>query len=199
LAGIICDATVRFQMHYHKEPGPGTGVWDETIAAIKFWEPGAKIDHVLQIEPLGHFAFKIPPGAPDYTVSAQYQFRNDATILAINPHMHLRGKAAKYTAFLPGGGEEAVLDVPKYDFNWQTTYELTEPKRLPKGTTLLYSTTYDNSSQNKSNPDPNIEVRWGEQTWEEMIYGDVRFRYTDEVASVVPTAAKPAQTSRNEQ
>jgi hypothetical protein len=77
------------------------------------------------------------------------------------------------------------LSVPKYDFNWQTTYEFTEPKMIPKGTKLTYSTTYDNSSLNKANPDPNIEVHWGEQTWEEMIYGDVRFRYLDETADSV--------------
>jgi len=64
---------------------------------------------------------------------------------------------------------------------WQTTYELAEPKLLPKGTKLIYNPAYDNSTQNKENPDPSIEVHWGEQTWQEMIYGSVRFRYADEV------------------
>ena len=73
-----------------------------------------------------------------------------------------------------------LLSVPNYDFNWQTTYELTTPKLLPAGTKVTHSTTCDNSSQNKANPDPNREVPWGQQTWDEMLYGVVRFRYDDD-------------------
>jgi hypothetical protein len=69
------------------------------------------------------------------------------------------------------------------DFNWQKTYRLATPKLIPKGTKLTHSTTYDNSALNLANPDPLIVVHWGEQTWEEMLYGSVAYRYADEASS----------------
>lgn len=166
---------VRFQMHYHKEKGAGTGVWDESVAAIKFWEPGAKIDHVMNVEPIGNFGFKIPAGSPDYSVSAQYVFKQDGTILAINPHMHLRGKAAKYTATYPDGREEVILDVPRYDFNWQHTYYFAQPLHVPKGTKIKTQYWWDNSAANPANPDPTVDVKWGEPTTDEMAFGWMRY------------------------
>jgi hypothetical protein len=106
-------------------------------------------------------------------------------------HSHFRGKGASFVATYPDGAQEVLLSVPRYDFNWQTSYELAQPKLLPKGTRLVYTSSYDNSSQNPANPDPNVEVHWGEQTWEEMVYGDVRFRYLDETTA----SPKPAQVS----
>jgi hypothetical protein len=69
-----------------------------------------------------------------------------------------------------------LLNVPRYDFNWQSTYELTQPKVLPAGTKVVYTTVFDNSTQNKANPDPNRVVPWGEQTWDEMVFGVIRYR-----------------------
>jgi hypothetical protein len=99
----------------------------------------------------------------------------------------MRGRSADFVATYPDGKREVLLSVPHYDFNWQTSYELAQPKLLPKGTRLVYNSNYDNSVQNKANPDPTIDVKWGEQTWEEMIYGDVRFRYVDETTENKPT------------
>jgi hypothetical protein len=87
------------------------------------------------------------------------------------PHMHVRGKDVEYRIIYPDGKEEVVLRVPKYDFNWQTSYKLAEPKFMPKGSTLMVVAHYDNSAANKYNPDPKAEVRWGDQTWEEMLIG----------------------------
>src|SRR5690606_36137404 len=86
-------------------------------------------------------------------------------------HMHLRGKAFRFTAKYPDGREEILLDVPQYDFSWQLTYDLAEPKQLPAGTIVKCDAYFDNSAENLVNPDPTREVRWGEQTWDEMMIG----------------------------
>ena len=80
----------------------------------------------------------------------------------MTPHMHLRGKAFRYEAIYPDGAEEILLDLPKYDFNWQLSYELAEPKLLPKGTVIRCTAWFDNSASNPVNPNPNKVVRWGE-------------------------------------
>jgi hypothetical protein len=92
------------------------------------------------------------------------------------PHMHVRGKSFVYTAVYPDGRSEILLNVPKYDFNWQHTYIPKQPIALPKGTRLDCVAFFDNSEKNKYNPDPSKEVRWGDQTWEEMMIG--WFTYT---------------------
>ena len=87
------------------------------------------------------------------------------------PHMHLRGKSFRYEAFYPDGTSEILLDVPRYDFNWQLRYELAEPKLLPAGTKLICTGHFDNSQDNLANPDPDKTVEFGWQTWEEMMIG----------------------------
>jgi hypothetical protein len=89
----------------------------------------------------------------------------------MTPHMHVRGKDMTYTARYPDGRTETLLSVPKYDFEWQITYQLAEPKVMPKGTKLEVVAHFDNSPANRFNPDPTQEVRWGDQTWEEMMIG----------------------------
>jgi hypothetical protein len=95
----------------------------------------------------------------------------DEEVLTWMPHTHVRGIGFKYEAIYPDGKKEVLLSVPRYDFNWQNTYVLTEPKLLPKGTTLRGEARYNNSTSNLANPDPTQTVRWGEQTWEEMMIG----------------------------
>jgi len=102
----------------------------------------------------------------------------DATIVAFFPHMHLRGKAFRYEAILPGGEKQLLLDVPRYDFNWQLSYRLAEPLNLPAGSTLRATAIFDNSSENPANPDPTRTVRWGPQTYDEMMIGYVEY-HTD--------------------
>jgi hypothetical protein len=115
--------------------------------------------------------FVIPPGDPNYEVVGKQTFDRDTYLRSLYPHMHVRGKDATYTIVYPDGREEVVLRVPKYDFNWQLSYTLAEPKFMPKGSTLKVTMHYDNSRANRFNPDPGAEVRWGEQTWEEMMLG----------------------------
>ena len=104
----------------------------------------------------------------------------DALLFNLMPHAHFRGKAATFTAIYPDGTEELLLSVPNYDFNWQTDYELKEPKYIPAGTKLVQANWWDNSAQNPANPDPSIEVTWGEQSWEEMLFGAMLMRYLTE-------------------
>jgi hypothetical protein len=169
------DADLLFQIHYTANGKPTA---ERTRIGLYFAKEMPK--YPLRGTVLISAALKIPPHDKAYVATAKRTFDRDVILYTLMPHAHVRGSAAKYVARFPDGREETILSVPRYDFNWQTTYELATPRLLPKGTTLIYTGTYDNSSQNKANPDPNIEVRWGEQTWNEMLYGDITFRYLDE-------------------
>jgi hypothetical protein len=92
----------------------------------------------------------------------------DMTIWSMLPHTHVRGKRWHLEAIYPDGRAETILDVPRYDFTWQTDYVFKQPLKLPKGTKIRTSAWYDNSVANKSNPDPTADVHWGDQTWQEM-------------------------------
>ncbi len=129
-------------------------------------------------------AFKLPAGSPDTAVDSAILFKEDVHITALFPHTHLRGKSWEYRLTYPDGRTEVVLSVPKYDFNWQTYYVFAKPLAVPKGSRLEATAHYDNSPANKFNPDPTVDVRWGEQTWQEMQYSGITF-YVDQ----------PAQTS----
>ena len=189
------DTDFAYQVHYTAN---GKAVREVTRIGLYFAKEPPK--YTLRNTVLADTSLKIPANAKAHTVSTSRTFNRDVLLYHLLVHAHVRGNGAEYVAQYPDGTKEVLLSVPKYDFNWQTTYELATPKLLPKGSTLRYSTTYDNSSQNKSNPDPNIEVRWGPQTWEEMLYGDVRFRFPDEVLSndnarkpELSAAAEPTQ------
>jgi hypothetical protein len=115
--------------------------------------------------------FVIPPGDSNYEAKSSWTAKDDVRILDLMPHMHFRGKDFVYTAVYPDGRSEVILKVPHYDFNWQLVYRLNQPLFLPKGTRLDCVAHFDNSTANKYNPDPTKEVRWGPQTWEEMMIG----------------------------
>ena len=176
---LRAGSVVNWNMHYHKERGPGTDMWDQSEAAIIFWPEGAIIEHVVTMESLGAFDFSIPAGDPNYSHKTTFTFPEDAMILSYNPHMHLRGKMAEYVATYPNGRTEMLLNVPKYDFNWQITYTYAEPKLVPKGTEVELTTAWDNSADNPSNPDPTRTVRWGRPTTAEMMFGWMRYTHVE--------------------
>ncbi len=182
-AKLRAGQEMRWNMHYHKEPGPGTGVWDQSAVGIVFYPEGYTPEHVLQTQPLGNFEFAIPPGEASYTATAESVFEKDALINAMMPHMHLRGVAARYTLYYPDGTEEILLDVPKYDYNWQTVYRFKQPKFVPKGTKVGFSGTWNNSADNPWNPDPTRTVTFGEATHEEMLFGFLSYTDPKEDAS----------------
>ena len=110
----------------------------------------------------------IPPYAEDWSLTGITPVTEDITLYAMSPHMHLRGKSLKWVIVYPDGREQTILDVPKFDFNWQIQYELAEPLHIPAGSKILGIGVYDNSPKNKWNPSPNLEVYWSEQSWDEM-------------------------------
>jgi hypothetical protein len=115
--------------------------------------------------------FVIPAGDPAYRVDSSITLQAPARLVDLMPHMHYRGKDFEYRLVYPTGEKQTVLSVPKYDFNWQLFYYFSDPIVLPKGTKIECTAHFDNSPNNRYNPDPNKEVRWGDQTWEEMMIG----------------------------
>jgi hypothetical protein len=118
-----------------------------------------------------NFRFEIPPGADNHAVEGKMTLHAETVLEALVPHMHVRGKAFSMSVKLPDGTVKPLLKVPAYDFNWQLTYKLQEPMRLPAGSQILATGWFDNSPNNKNNPDPTKTVRFGEQSWEEMMIG----------------------------
>jgi hypothetical protein len=141
--------------------------------------------------------FAIPPGDSNYQVEAKLTLQDDATLINLLPHMHFRGKDFTYKVTYPSGESETLLAVPHYDFNWQLTYELAQPKLLPKGTVIDCVAHYDNSANNKFNPDPTKEVHYGEQTWEEMMFGffDVSVPMNKTAMDLMMPKKAPAQAT----
>lgn len=141
--------------------------------------------------------FAIPAGDPNYMVETKLKLQDDATLVNLLPHMHFRGKDFTYKVTYPTGESETLLAVPHYDFNWQLTYELSQPKLLPKGTVIECVAHYDNSANNKFNPDPTKEVHYGEQTWEEMMFGffDVSVPLNKTAMDLMVPKKAPAQST----
>lgn len=141
--------------------------------------------------------FAIPPGDPNYKVETTLKLQDDATLINLLPHMHFRGKDFVYKVTYPSGETETLLSVPHYDFNWQLTYDLAQPKLLPKGTVIDCIAHYDNSANNKFNPDPTKEVHYGEQTWEEMMFGffDVTVPLNKTAMDLMVPKKAPAQAT----
>lgn len=115
--------------------------------------------------------FEIPPGDGNYQVDSKFVVQQEATLTSFLPHMHLRGKDFEFRATYPSGEKEVLLRVPKYDFSWQLWYVLDKPKVLPAGTVIECTAHFDNSANNPANPDPKKAIRFGEQSWDEMMIG----------------------------
>ena len=168
LAKVIpAGATLVFQVHYTPIGTPQT---DLSSVGFKFADK-KQVRKVVGTKSVRNTRFVIPAGEANQDVTAKRTMSQDALLLAMFPHMHLRGKSFKYTANYPDGRSEVLLDVPNYDFNWQNGYEFEQPKLLPRGTEILCEAIFDNSAKNFSNPNPKEIVRWGDQTHEEMMIG----------------------------
>ena len=179
---IPAGATIRFQIHYSNQTlGNDKVEKDRSMIGLVFAkEPPQRL---VTTNSIANIFFKIPAGADNHKVTACRQFKRDTTLYALEPHMHLRGKAMEYKAFYPDGKSEVLLNVPAYDFAWQTNYLLKQPKRLPAGTRLMVTGYFDNSAKNKFNPDPTKDIRHGEPTYDEMMMG-----FIDYVTEMPPVA-----------
>ena len=166
---------VVFQIHY---TATGEPVTDRSRIGFLFAD--GPPEHELRFGQILNPYFELPAGEANQRVDALVEFTADTEVYALFPHTHLRGKRWEYELVYPDGRREAVLSVPAYDFNWQIYYQFEEPLMVPKGARLEASAWYDNSAANKSNPDPTVDVRWGEQTWEEMHYTGITYRVLSE-------------------
>jgi hypothetical protein len=178
---IPAGSTLQFQVHYTTNGAPSKD--RSRIGLIFAKEPPTR---EIRTGTIANPLFALPPGASNHQVEAEATFSDDVKVWTMHPHMHLRGKDMTYTAIYPDGRREILLSVPKYDFGWQTDYWLAQPLSLPKGSKIHVVAHFDNSTGNPNNPDPAATVRWGDQTWEEMMIGF--FTYTVEGRGPTTTA-----------
>jgi Ca2+-binding EF-hand superfamily protein/mono/diheme cytochrome c family protein len=163
---LPAGATVSFQIHYTPN---GKAVEDTMRMGLLFAKEPPK--YVIHTTALPNARISIPPGEASHVEVAQRTLPTDVNVMAWMAHMHVRGKAFKFEVTLPGGKTEVLLDIPKYDFNWQLRYDYAVPHFLPRGSTVKITAVFDNSTGNPANPDPTKTVRWGQQTFDEMMIG----------------------------
>lgn len=173
---IPAGSTLVFEIHYTPDGKPGHV--DRSKVGLIFAKQPPKYE--AYITGVMNNRFVIPRYASNHEVISKYTFPADVTLFSLLPHMHLRGKSFKYI-LVEGGKEEVLLDVPVYDFAWQTYYTLAQPRVVKAGSTLKCVAHFDNSEKNLANPNPGQGVRWGEQTYEEMMIGYVEFFYNKPV------------------
>ena len=180
-------ARLRFQMHYTPN---GTATQDSTRIGLVFAKEAPK--HEIRVAGIANTGFRIPPGAENHSVVGSIKrVPADVQVLAFLPHMHLRGKAARFE-LISDGSTKTLLDIPRYDFNWQLLYRYAEPLSVKAGDTLQFTAWYDNSKGNPANPDPDKEVRWGPQTFDEMHLG-----YVEYIESGSDASAESAEDSKS--
>jgi hypothetical protein len=182
---VPAGARFVFQMHYSSI---GVDQPDRSSMGVVYAEE-ADVKNRVEVLLAVNNRFEIPPGAKEYPVEAMYEYSRDATLFAMSPHMHLRGRSYRYEAHYPDGSSEVLLDIPRFDFNWQTIYNLRSPKRIPRGTVVACKAVFDNSTENVFNPDASAVVRWGDQTFEEMMIG---YMFVVVPKSTIPIAASTA-------
>ncbi len=186
---IPAGSTLHFQLHYTPK---GKATRDQSALGLKFSKTPPK--HEVRVSAIAG-AIDIPPGDPDFKVEGQLPVPESARLMSFMPHMHVRGKAYRYELELPGSAPKTLLDVPRYDFNWQLLYRLSEHIDLPAGSVLKGTARYDNSAGNPANPDPTRRVQWGEQTDEEMMLGYIEY-YLPEVPPGTPADPRPTAGRR---
>ena len=169
--GIELKAGTRFLFQLHYTPN-GVAAVDQTRMAIRWAD--RVIEHPIKTRAVLNTRLNIPPHAKDATFTADHEFRGGVKLLGLFPHMHSRGASFRIDLETVAG-RETILNVPRYDFNWQHTYYFDEPLELAPGTHMHLTATYDNSEDNPRNPDPDERVYWGDQTWEEMLVGYVTY------------------------
>ena len=181
---VRAGSKIVFQMHYTPN---GEVARDRSSVGLIFAK--APVQKIAMTGAALNARFAIPAGNPAYEVRSSWTAPEDVHLVGFMPHMHVRGKDFTYTVVYPDGRSEIVLKVPRYDFNWQLGYKLERQLALPKGSKIECVAHFDNSAANRFNPDPTKEVRWGDQTWEEMMIG--WFTYTRDAERI----AKPGATA----
>lgn len=168
---VKAGATLNFQIHYSRATGKTE--FDKTSVGLIFAKEPPK--QVARRIDLSNHMFLIPAGDPNREVTECHTFQKDMYITSLTPHMHLRGKAMRFEVTYPDGRKETLLNVPNYNFNWQITYRTAKPLFIPKGTRLAIIAHFDNSPNNRFNPDPTKTIRWGAASEVEMMDGWVEY------------------------
>ena len=188
---VPAGTTLMFQIHYSAFRGSlKDSVTDRTSIGLIFAKQPP--DKMVITSAAANIMFKIPAGDDNHEVVACQTVPRDIQVVNYMPHMHLRGKDMKYEAIYPDGKRETLLWVPKFSFNWQSVYWLKRPVNIPKGTKLIVTAHFDNSTKNKYNPDPSKDVRWGDPTYDEMMIGWMDITIDNPAKAQKPDAARAA-------
>lgn len=173
--------TFRFQMHYTPY---GKESVETTRVGLYFYPKDAPPEIMRRSAVIANAGIEIPPNTARHEETAYITFPEKATLFTVFPHAHYRGESMAVSLKRPGSDkEELIISLPKYDFNWQRGYDFASPIKIEPGTKLITRYVYDNSKYNPANPDPTITVKWGEQSWEEMQYTALGFRWDDETVA----------------
>lgn len=175
---IPAGGAIGLQMHYTPF---GREVTDTTQIGLYFYDK--RPPRMLRNSVIMDFSIEIPPEKANHAETAYLEFPKDAELFYAFPHAHYRGQSSTLAIRYPDGREEMILSLPKYDFNWQRAYEFKDPIKVPAGAKLIARYTYDNSTQNAANPDPSKKMVWGDQSFEEMLYTAISYRWTDETSA----------------
>ncbi len=179
-APVPAGGKLSFSMHYTTT---GKAMTDQT--QIGYYTLKSPPEFIKRSTVISDFALKIPKGEARHKEVAYLEFPADAYLYTLYPHAHYRGWSVELKQQTPDGKQKVLLSLPKYDFNWQRDYDPVEPILIKKGTKLIASWIYDNSTHNPANPDAKIDVTWGEQSWQEMMYFRVNYRWADETVDNV--------------
>jgi len=163
---IKAGSDLVFQLHYTTDGQPGCD--RSRIGLVLAHQPPRQ--RVLMLA-AANVRFRIPPGDPDYVLNASVTLHSQATLISLLPHMHLRGKSFEFRVTFPDGRTETLVRVPHYSYSWQLSYYLAKPLSLPAGTKIECTAHFDNSAANPRNPDPSKTIRFGPQSWDEMMIG----------------------------
>ncbi|MGZ3402681.1 MAG: redoxin domain-containing protein [Phenylobacterium sp.] len=177
---IPAGGSFGYQMHYTPF---GKEVLSTQQIGLYFYKPGETPDLMMRENVIVNQFIKIPANTEAHQEVSYLDFPHDALLYSAVVHAHYRGTYSNLKIRYPDGSEKQILNVPHYDFNWQRMYEFAEPIKVPAGSKLIATYIYDNSKRNAANPDPNKEIVWGDQSFEEMFYTSLRYRWVDETAA----------------
>jgi hypothetical protein len=182
-----------FQMHYTPY---GKEAVDSSKMALYFYPEGEMPERIMRHTVIADNFIELPPNTDKHKEVAYLTFPKEAKLYSVFLHTHYRGQAGRLDMVLPDGTKQELINLPRYDFNWQRTYDFVEPVTVPAGAKLVATYLYDNSVRNASNPAPDEKVIWGDQSWEEMHYTSIYYEWTDERVGQEADATRQMRAGR---
>jgi len=182
-----------FQMHYTPY---GKASVDNSKMGLYFYPEGETPTYIMRNAVIIDPFMEVEPGKDMHKEISYLQFPKEAILFSAMFHTHVRGQAARLEMIEKDGKRTTLLNLPRFDFNWQTVYHFEEPVRVPAGAKIVSNNWYDNSTRSGSNPDPKQTVVWGDQSWEEMLYTSLFYQWTDERVGAEADATKEMLSCR---